>query len=193
KQQPRALGAVRLTRHTPHPCQLVLYRGKAQGRHRLTCQSKRARSHHSEKHARAQREPWLLATNLPTTRALAKKVVRLYRTRMQIEEAFRDLKSRRFGLGLELHRTQDAARLAVLLLIGALALLWLWLIGTAAQARGLQRHYQANTVHCKQVLSVIYLGLRICKRGRDLFDMTELDAAWRHIAHLNTECWGQAG
>lgn len=34
--QPQALGEVHLTRHTPHRCRLVLYRGKAQGRHRLT-------------------------------------------------------------------------------------------------------------------------------------------------------------
>lgn len=190
-QQPRALGAVRLTRNTPHPCRLVLYRGKAKGRHRLTRHAQRARGHNSEKHARAQREPWLLATNLPATRGLAKKAVRLYRARMQIEEAFRDLKSRRFGLGLELHRSRDAARLGVLLLIGALALLLLWLLGSAARARGLQRHYQANTVRRKTVLSVIFLGMRICRRGRDLFDLTELDAAWHHIAHLNTECWGQ--
>lgn len=190
--QPRALGAVRLTRNTPHPCRLVLYRGKAQGRHRLTRHGRRARSRYSEKHARTQREPWLLATNLPANRWLAKKVVRLYRARMQIEEAFRDLKSRRFGIGLELHRTHNAARLAVLLLIGALALLLLWLLGTAAQARHLQRHYQANTVRNKTVLSSIFLGMRVCKRRCDQFSLTELAAAWQFIGRLNAQCWGYA-
>lgn len=111
---------------------------------------------------------------------------------MQIEEAFRDLKSRRFGIGLELHRTCKTARLAVLLFIGALALLWLWLLGTIAQARGLQRHYQANTVHSKVVLSVIFLGLRICKRRCDRFSRAALDRAWRRIVCLNTQCRGYA-
>lgn len=189
---PHALGEVRLTRNTPHACQLVLYRGKAKGRHCLTRHGQRARSRYSEKHASAQREPWLLATNLPATRSLAKKAVCLYRARMQIEEAFRDIKSRRFGLGLELHRTRDTARLAVLLLIGALALLLLWLIGSAARARGLQRQYQANTVRNKAVLSVIFLGLRICERGRERFNAADLVPAWRYIAHLNTQCWGYA-
>jgi len=190
--QPRALGEVRLTRNTPHRCRLVLYRGKAQGRHRLTRHGRRARSRHSEKHARAHREPWLLATNLPANPWLAKKVVRLYRARMQIEEAFRDLKSRRFGIGLELHRTCETARLAVLLLIGALALLLLWLLGTAAQARYLHRHYQANTVRNKVVLSSIFLGLRICKRRCDPFSLAELTAAWQLIGRLNAQCWGSA-
>jgi hypothetical protein len=186
----RALGEVRLTRNTPHPCQLVLYRGKAKGRHRLTRQGRRARSRHSEKHATAHREPWLLATNLPAARNLAKKVVRLYRARMQIEEAFRDLKSQRFGLGLQDHRSRDRDRLAVLLLIGALALLLLWLIGSAARTRGLDRHYQANSVRHKAVLSVIFLGLRICARGRDLFSVADLMPVWQQTARLNAECWG---
>lgn len=190
--QPQALGEVHLTRNTPHRCRLVLYRGKAQGRHRLTRHGRRARSRYSEKHASAQREPWLLATNLPGNRWLAKKVVRLYRARMQIEEAFRDLKSRRFGIGLELHRTRQAARLAVLLLIGALALLCLWLLGSIAKLRGLQRHYQANTVHRKVVLSVIFLGLRICQRCTDRFSDPELATAWRQIAQLNARCWDYA-
>ena len=47
----------------------------------------------------------------------------IYRTRMQIEEAFRDLKSERYGLGLSASQTRVDHRLAVLLLIGALALL----------------------------------------------------------------------
>jgi hypothetical protein len=48
----------------------------------------------------------------------------IYLTRMQIEEAFRDLKSERYGLGLSASQTRVVAhRLAVLLLIEALALL----------------------------------------------------------------------
>ena len=67
------------------------------------------------------------------TRTLAKKVVRLYRARMQIDEAFRDLKSPRFGLALEYPRTGEANRLAMWLLIAALATIVLWLIGMAVR------------------------------------------------------------
>lgn len=187
--RPRSLGAVRLTRNTPHRCRLVLYRGPIRGRHRRNRQGQRAHHSNSEKHARAQREPWLLATNLPASRSLAKKVVRLYRRRMQIEEAFRDLKSRRFGLGLEYHNTRNTGRLAVLLLIAALALLLLWLLGQAARTQGLERAYQANTVRNRQVLSVIYLGLRLCTREQEHFTADQIRTAWQDIHQLNSNCW----
>ena len=190
--QPQALGAAQLTRTAPHRCRLVLYRGKAKGRHRLNRHGQRARSRYSEKHATAQREPWLLATNLPATRGLAKQVVRLYRTRMQIEEAFRDLKSRRFGLGSKDQRSRETARLSILLLIAALGLLLLWLIGSAARQRGLARHYQANSVRSSSVLSVIFLGLRICERDRDRFSAADIATAWQQMARLNAHCWAHA-
>jgi len=60
----------------------------------------------SEVHAEREKEPWLLATSLPVTSTLAKKVVKLYSARMQIEESFRDIKSYRFGAGLELNLTR---------------------------------------------------------------------------------------
>jgi hypothetical protein len=190
---PHTAGEVRLTRAAPHRCRLVLYRGKPKRRHRWNRHGQRARNAYSEKHARRMREPWLLATNLPNGRGLAKRVVRLYRARMQIEEAFRDLKSQRFGLGLELHQSYVTARLAVLLLIGALALLLLWLIGSAARARGLARHYQANTVRRQTVLSTMFLGLRICARGGDCFHAADLAAAWQQPATLHTKYWAHAG
>jgi hypothetical protein len=80
---------------------------------------------------------------------------------MQIEEAFRDLKSTRFGLSLELHRTYQLERLQVLLLIATLALMVAWTIGKATQHTGQHPHYQANTVRDGVVLSTIFLGLAV--------------------------------
>ena len=108
---------------------MVLYQGKPKGRSQVTRLGRRAQSRHSEKNATRAREPWLLATSLPMTSKLAQRVVRLYARRMQIEEAFRDLKSHRFGLSLEYSGTRQQERLEVLLLIATLALLVLWLIG----------------------------------------------------------------
>lgn len=62
---------------------------------------------------------------------MAKKVVKIYRSRMQIEESFRDVKSPRFGLSLTYHRTASVKRLQVLLLIATLALMVLWILGMA--------------------------------------------------------------
>jgi hypothetical protein len=53
-------------------------------------------------------------------------MVALYAARMQIEEAFRDLKSNRFGLSLEYSGTCELECLQILLLIGSLALIVLW-------------------------------------------------------------------
>ena len=190
RARPVSFGEVESTQKRAHRCRLVMYKGKPKGRHQLTRLGERARNAVSTKHAAGAREPWLLATNLPVTYHLASKVVRIYRARMQIEEAFRDVKSPRFGLALEYHRTTTARRLAVLMLIGALALLGLWLIGTIAHAKGSQRHYQANTVRSHLVLSVIFLALRVCGRNRDRFTAEEIAAAWRHITILNSACWG---
>lgn len=187
---PRALGEVRLARGQAHSCQMVHYKGKAKGRHHINRYGERSRGQRSQKAARAAREPWVLATNLSATPHLARKVVRLYGKRMQIEASFRDMKSARFGLALEYHRSRDPQRLAILLLIAALALMVLWLIGTAARGRGLTRHYQANTVRHREVLSVIFLGIRIVERARECFTASELRLAWETIASLNTEAWG---
>lgn len=113
----RCLGDAHLTLRHALPCRLVLYRGKGKGRVPITRLGQRSRSACSRRQARAGREPWLLATSLSESAGLAKKVVKLYRLRMQVEEAFRDLKSSRFGLGLELHRAYQLKRLQMLLLI----------------------------------------------------------------------------
>jgi hypothetical protein len=106
---PKALGRACLTKSNPIDCQLVLYKGKPKGRVHLNRLGQRVRSSHSRKHQRAQREPWLLGTSLPEGFKLAERAVKLYALRMQIEEAFRDLKSTRFGLSLELHHTYRTA------------------------------------------------------------------------------------
>ena len=84
----------------------------------------------------------------------------IYAKRMQIEEAFRDLKSERFGLGFKASRSTNTQRIAILLLIALLALLVAWIIGTYFEMTGQQRRYQANTERRRRVLSVIYLGRR---------------------------------
>ena len=106
---PKALGRARLTESNPIDCQVVLYKGQSKGRVHLNRLGQRVRSSHSRNHEQAQREPWLLGTSLSQGFKLAEKVVKLYALRMTIEEAFRDLKSTRFGLSLELHHINSNA------------------------------------------------------------------------------------
>lgn len=186
---PQALGEVQLTRSQEHLCQLVLYKGKAKGRREINRYGKRSRSRRSEKAARAAREPWILATHLPAGHKLAHKAVKVYRQRMQIEESFRDMKSARFGLAFEFHRSRNPQRIAILLLIVALALQVLWLIGSMAKGRGLIRHYQANTVRHRDVLSVIFLGIRIVERAQEHFTTKELQTAWQSVPRINANAW----
>jgi len=119
----------------------------------------------------------LLGTSLTERFKLAEKAVKFYALRMQIEEAFRDLKSSRFGLGLELHHTYQLERLQVLLLIATLALMVAWIIGKATEHTGQHRHFQANTVRDRVVLSTIFLGFKVIDDPRVTIRLADVIAA----------------
>ena len=166
RSRPKHLGEGVLTVRNEVDCQFVIYKGKLKGRKHNNRFGEPAENNYSRKKAAAQREPWLLATSLPATSRLAKKTVNIYRQRMQIEEGFRDVKSHRFGLGLNYHRTQSASRLQVLLLIAHLALIVIWLLGCAVILKQQHYQFQANTIRHKRVLSVIFIGLQMIHNPR---------------------------
>ena len=58
---------------------------------------------------RDAKEPWYLVTNLSDQ--FPAQIVRLYKRRMWIEAAFRDLKNRNWGLGMDQARLTQAPRL----------------------------------------------------------------------------------
>lgn len=118
-QTPRALGELWIPRTNPFFTRAYTYHKPPQGRHRLTARGKRRRNGPSEKHARGEREPWLLVSNLPPRRHTAKRVVALYRQRMTIEQAFRDLKAYRHGFALRGNLGRQHDRIANLLLLAA--------------------------------------------------------------------------
>jgi hypothetical protein len=163
----RGLGRFELVRSNPLACHLYLIRRPKRHRIHLSVFGQRRRGNQSRKQARAQREPWLLAASLSLVHLKATEIVNRYATRMQIEEAFRDLKCARYGLGFELNGSRSRQRLAALLLIAALAFFVLWLIGSPALARGLQWHYQSNTRRTRAVLSVFSLAAQLVRRAAD--------------------------
>lgn len=65
----------------------------AQGRHHINRQGIPHASTQSKQHGKEAKDPWLLSTPLPQKTGLARRAVVIYRTRMQIEEGFRDMKS----------------------------------------------------------------------------------------------------
>lgn len=190
-QTPKALGEAIITRKHQWPCQLVLYKGKAKGRRQLNVFGQRANSTQTKRARKGATEPWLLATSLALCSTLAKRVVSLYSQRMQIEEAFRDLKSERFGLGLDKHRCRNIERMAILLLIAMLALFVAWLMGKALELTGKHRDYQANSVKHRAVLSTIFLGLRVIDSQRTTLTPSDIDDAIRFLQrHIqDNHCW----
>lgn len=127
----QALGVFELTESKRLACRLVMTRRPQRGRVHLTRRGQRARAAASRKLARRAREPWLIAASLSLAELSAAEIVRLYAKRMQIEQAFRDLKSHRYGCAFEDTLTRDPRRLEMLLLIHALATLAAWLEGLA--------------------------------------------------------------
>ncbi len=92
-------------------------------------------------HAEREKEPWLLATSLNKySPHFAKKIVKIYQARMQIEESFRDLKT---GLNFNVSNTRKTNRLTVLLLIAMLGQYVLFLLGLAVICSHNHRRYQS--------------------------------------------------
>lgn len=163
----RGLGLFEVVRSNPIVCRLCLVKRPKRHRIRRSVFGAPVRSNQSLKQARAQREPWLLATSVSLDPLKPAQISNLYATRMRIEEAFRDLKCLRYGLGFELNLSRTPERLAALLLIAALAFYALWLIGSQALARGLLAHYQSNTRRSRPTLSCLNLAIQVVRHATD--------------------------
>jgi hypothetical protein len=72
-----------ICRSRPLACTLVLFKGKNKGRHSLTQHNAKRRSKKSKTHAKGATDPWLIATSLSRTKHTAKKLVSIYKMRMQ--------------------------------------------------------------------------------------------------------------
>jgi hypothetical protein len=186
-KQPKRLAKSRLSRDKPFECQFVIIKQGRRGRHHVNRSGRQARGHYSREQARSHREPWLLATSIDLSSSGAlKRVVRAYKTRMQIEEAFRDLKSERFGLGFEASRATQIRRIESLLLIAMLALIVAWLVGYCVEVAGFARRYQANTVTKRKVLSTVYLGRRAWRESSYPYNSAQLHRALDAITEVIT-------
>lgn len=161
---PRALGSVQIARSSPLVTQMVLYHRPPKGRKDYNKRGQVSQDSASRTMARRQEEPWVLVTNLPSRSTLAKKVVAIYRQRMQIEEGFRDVKSPLFGLGFGMHQSRQGKRIEILLLIAMLANVAMMVAGLSVRANGEQKRYQSNSITHRNVLSVWRFGLEWLRR-----------------------------
>jgi len=182
----KSLGAYKLSRRTPFDCYMVVYKQKPKGRKKLTATGEQARkSSNSLSNASREKEPWLLATSLPSkTVREAKKSVKIYRTRMQIEESFRDLKT---GLNFNQSNTRTLDYLSVLLLLAMLAQYVLFLLGIAVKLSKQHLRYQANSIKTRTVLSYQFIGLRAFRDRRLKLKRADWKAAIQKIQQLMQE------
>jgi len=107
---------------------------------------------------------------------------------MQIEEGFRDLKSDKFGFGLTISRSKNIERLNILLMIAALVTLCLWWIGLYAEQQGWHRHFQANTIRQRRVLSIPFLALRVIQRPDYPIMLYDLETIVDALSNLIKQC-----
>ena len=83
-----------------------------------------------------------------------------------VENAVCDLKSHRWGYGLQYARSRSTERLEDLLLLTTLGTMAIWRAGLAAKATDVAKHFQANTEKRQAVLSIFFLGRRLLKSTR---------------------------
>jgi hypothetical protein len=176
---PSALGIGEWVRSNPLRAAFVLVRKPKQGRRQKTASGKRSRTNKSLKAARNAREPWLLVASTRLAEWPAKRLVRVYRQRMQIELSFRDMKSQHFGEGLECSASRGVGRYTVLVLIASLAAILLWLIGTAAERCGVHERMRPGSrkrrAYSRLFLARLLLTLESC--GTTIAELVDAIAA----------------
>lgn len=160
------LGEYTVVRSNPINTHLYLIEQKPKGRHRYNDDGTRTRRGQSEKMARRQAEPWLITTSISGGQEEAQRIIKLYKTRMQIEEAFRDTKNARIGFSLSESLTRNQQRLNILLLIGALATFMAWLYGLCAEHKCWHQQYQSNSNKKRRVLSTFFIGCQMARENR---------------------------
>lgn len=164
-EKPRFMGRILLAKSVKLACSLVLYKKVTKNRKHLNRLGNPSNNTQSKRASRNKKDPWLLVTSLDITEYDAKKIVTIYRKRMQIEEEFRDLKSHQYGFGLRYCQSNRIERINVLLLIAALACFLCWIIAIAAKNEKKHHDFQANSIKDRDVLSNIYLACQIVRRG----------------------------
>ena len=157
------LGVCRVTMKSKSFRRVIL--GKEFARNPERSKTKRRRSDRGRSNEQAKKrsqEPWVITTSLSSYSA--DQIIKIYAGRMQIEESYRDVKNHRFGWSFSHAKSRDTKRLEILLLIATIANIVMTLVGQAAEAQGIQRRYQANTIKTRRVLSQFFLGKCIIER-----------------------------
>lgn len=160
------LGKFLLAKSNPIQCEIHIIKGKPKNRKKKNLKGHHVRCSSSLKHAKRNKEPWLITTSL--SKVSTKKIIKFYRMRMSIEQGFRDIKNFRHGFCFRETRSTTKNRLSILLLVGALATFIVCIYGHASWILKLQYHYQTNSIKNRTVLSWFFMGITVLKEKRSL-------------------------
>lgn len=160
----KELGTGLLTKANPLSCRFVSYKSEHKHRDNRTIKGKPRKDVMNKQYQKTNREPWLIASSLPTEIAKAVQLIKIYKKRMQIEEEIRDTKSSRYGFSLSLSETRCPIRMSVLLLIGALATFECWIAAIIAHSRNIAQDFQARSAKFASSISYVFLGRAVLLR-----------------------------
>lgn len=175
------IGHVLLSCSSSLACHFYIVKRTKKNRVKRNLIGKKVQCSVSKKHEKSANEPWLIASSLSAEEISASEVMAIYEKRMQIEETFRDIKNTRNGLGLRHCRSFKVERLNVALLIAALAMLILWLFGTAAKQKNLHYSFQSNSEKGRNVLSNFSIGCQVLMRTENKFNRTDFKNALNNV------------
>jgi hypothetical protein len=157
-------------------------------RTRLTGRKMKKKKYHSNMYpdkqdiySRVHKDPWIIATSLGGSIQLARRIINIYKSRMQIEQNFRDDKNQRWGFALRYSRTENIKRLAIMLLIAFIATFMLCMIGIIAEEKKMQFDFQANTIRKTRVLSITMLAKQVLKHSTEKLTLIDYEEALRKI------------
>ena len=154
----RLFGLIDWVRNQSFAAFIVLVRPTKKQRKAFNLQGSKRKDKHNLEHAKRQQEPWVLVAALALQNRTPKQIVKIYQTRMQIEEGFRDCKSTHYGLRLSQNRRMTLERRSVLCLIAACAIFVLWCIGIASQKTDWVRQVRVSSSKNRSAYSVIFLA-----------------------------------
>ena len=176
----RRIEDAQIGKRMPWRLDLVLYRKP--GRQRVCVSVRTGRESRANTSLKAQRresEPWILVTSPQLRHLSAAQIVSIYSKRMQIEQSFRDLKCHRFGCAFAHSLTRDPKRIAILLLIHALATFAAWLAALSITAAA-RVQYGAVMSQSRLLYSRLRIGWEALRRNDAECTSHALHATFNH-------------
>lgn len=177
----KCLGEAKWVRKNPLSAIIVLVRHAGKQRKALTFDGKKRQSKQNKVHIKRAKEPWLLVSSRSLQKRSPKLIVKIYRTRMQIEEGFRDSKAVHYGLGLSQNRRMNSRRRSILCLIAACATFVLWCVGIAGKSTALAKRVRVNSSSQRAPYSAIFLARLLLAQPHFRLPAKAIKDALNHI------------